>query len=130
MGAVYIAGASAVKGKVTMFCSRCGNEIASGDRFCPKCGLPLVQTAPVPNGIPSDVHDRKHLAGLLGVLLGGFGIHKFYLGFTEEGILEIVMTLISCGGLGIIGFIEGLIYLTKSDEAFYQDYIVNRKKWF
>ena len=130
MGAVYIAGASAVKGKVTMFCSRCGNEIASGDRFCPKCGLPLVQTAPVPNGIPSDVPDRKHLAGLLGVLLGGFGIHKFYLGFTEEGILEIVMTLISCGGLGIIGFIEGLIYLTKSDEAFYQDYIVNRKKWF
>lgn len=129
MGAIFIAGASAMKGKVTMFCSRCGNEVASGDRFCPKCGLALVPNAPQ-SEIPRDVPDRKHLAGLLGILLGGFGIHKFYLGFTEEGILEIVMTLISCGGLGIIGFIEGLIYLTKSDEAFYQDYIVNRKKWF
>ena len=112
-----------------MFCSRCGSEIASGNRFCPKCGLSLIQSVPGPNELPRDVSDRKQLAGLFGILLGSLGIHKFYLGFTEEGILEIVMTLISCGALGVIGFIEGIIYLTKSDEAFYQDYIVDRKKW-
>ncbi len=70
------------------------------------------------------------MAGLLGILLGGLGIHKFYLGFVKEGIIEFVLSVISCGLLGVLGFIEGLIYLTKSEENFYQDYIIDRKKWF
>lgn len=74
--------------------------------------------------------NKKVVAGILGILLGGFGIHKFYLGYTKEGIIQLVATLVTCGVASIIGFIEGIIYLTKSDEEFYQTYQVNKKAWF
>jgi TM2 domain-containing membrane protein YozV len=72
--------------------------------------------------------NKKVVAGILGILLGGFGIHKFYLGYTTAGIIQI---LLSCVGIGsIIGLIEGIIYLTKSDEEFYETYQVGKKEWF
>ncbi|TDS64159.1 TM2 domain-containing protein [Myroides indicus] len=74
--------------------------------------------------------NKKVVAGILGILLGTFGIHKFYLGYTKEGIIQLVISLVTCGALGIIGFIEGIIYLTKSDEDFYQTYQVNKRPWF
>jgi len=74
--------------------------------------------------------NKKVVAGVLALLLGGIGIHKFILGYTNEGIIQIVLSVISCGILGIIPFIEGIIYLTKSDEDFYQTYQVNKKGWF
>lgn len=73
---------------------------------------------------------KKMPAGLCGILLGGFGVHKFILGYTTEGIIQIVLTLVTCGAAGIIGLIEGIIYLTKSDEEFYNTYIANKKGWF
>ena len=69
-------------------------------------------------------------AGVLGILLGGLGIHKFYLGYTKEGIIQIVATLVTCGAASIIGLIEGIIYLTKTDEEFAATYVVGRKGWF
>ncbi len=80
--------------------------------------------------IPEDVGSKKLVAGLLGILLGGWGIHKFYLGMTMPGILQIVITIVTCGVGAIVGLIEGIIYLTKSDEDFYQTYIVEQKGWF
>lgn len=74
--------------------------------------------------------NKKVVAGVLALLLGSIGIHKFILGYTNEGIIQIVLSVISCGILGIIPFIEGIIYLTKSDEDFYQTYQVNKKGWF
>jgi len=86
--------------------------------------------------------NKKILAGILGIILGGLGIHKFILGYNKEGIILIALTVIgyatSCLGIGIIlafgawaiGLIEGIIYLTKSDEEFYQTYQVNKKPWF
>ena len=74
--------------------------------------------------------NKKVLAGVLALLLGYLGIHKFILGYTKEGIIQIVITLVSCGLAGIIPFIEGIIYLTKSDEEFYNTYQVGRKGWF
>ncbi len=74
--------------------------------------------------------DKKIVAGLLGVLAGGFGIHKFILGYTTEGIIQIVITFVTCGMGSIIGLIEGIIYLTKSDEDFVRTYIQNKKGWF
>ena len=74
--------------------------------------------------------NKKVLAGVLALLLGYLGIHKFILGYTKEGIIQIVLTLVSCGFAGIIPFIEGIIYLTKSDEEFYNTYQVGRKGWF
>jgi TM2 domain-containing membrane protein YozV len=73
--------------------------------------------------------DKKIIAGILAILVGGFGVHKFILGYTNEGIIQLVLGL--CFGIGgIIGIIEGIIYLTKSDEEFVRTYIQGRKGWF
>ena len=74
--------------------------------------------------------EKKVVAGILGILLGGLGIHKFYLGYTKEGIIQIVITLVTCGAASIVGIIEGIIYLTKSDEEFVATYIQGKKGWF
>ena len=73
--------------------------------------------------------NKKVLAGVLGILFGYLGIHKFILGYTKEGIIQILLNLL-CGLGGLIGIIEGIIYLTKTDEEFYQTYQVGRKTWF
>lgn len=74
--------------------------------------------------------DKKIVAGILGILVGGLGIHKFMLGYTTEGIIQIVISVVTCGAGSIIGLIEGIIYLTKSDEDFVRTYIQNKKGWF
>lgn len=73
--------------------------------------------------------EKKIVAGILGILLGGLGIHKFYLGYTKEGIIQIVLGLM-CGIGALIGLIEGIIYLTKSDDDFVSTYIQGKKGWF
>ena len=81
---------------------------------------------------------EKMVAGLLGIFLGSLGIHKFYLGYTTEAIIMLAVTIaggfISLGiatfAMGTIGLIEGIIYLTKSDEEFQQMYVYNHKGWF
>ncbi|SFJ71481.1 TM2 domain-containing protein [Myroides guanonis] len=74
--------------------------------------------------------NKKVLAGIMGILFGYLGIHKFVLGYTKEGIIQIIASIVTCGAAGLIGFIEGIIYLTKSDEEFYQTYQANKKPWF
>ena len=74
--------------------------------------------------------DKKMVAGICGILLGGFGVHKFILGYTTEGIIQIVISVVTCGVGGIIGIVEGIIYLTKSDEEFVRTYIQGKKGWF
>lgn len=73
--------------------------------------------------------NKKVVAGVLGILIGAFGIHKFYMGYTKEGIIQILLNLL-CGLGGLIGLIEGIIYLVKTDEEFYQTYQVGKKGWF
>ena len=88
--------------------------------------------------------DKKILAGILGIVLGGLGVHKFILGYNQEGaimagayVVALIIAMVTCG-IGIplifvptiVGIIEGIIYLTKSDEEFVQTYIVNKKPWF
>lgn len=81
---------------------------------------------------------KKLPAGLCGILLGGLGIHKFILGYSTEGIIMLLASLVggffTCGiasiAVGVIGIIEGIIYLTKSDEEFVRTYIQNKKGWF
>ena len=83
---------------------------------------------------PSDPHHRpenkKLVCGILGILVGSLGIHKFVLGYTNEGIIQIVISICTCGIGSIIGLIEGIVYLTKTDEEFYQTYQVNKRGWF
>ncbi|MBK0369468.1 TM2 domain-containing protein [Flavobacterium agrisoli] len=74
--------------------------------------------------------NKKIVAGILALLFGTLGVHKFVLGYTKEGIIQLAIGVITCGLAGIIAFIEGIIYLTKTDEDFYQTYQVNKKPWF
>ena len=81
--------------------------------------------------------NKKLLSGILGILLGWLGIHKFVLGYNTEGIILLVLGLlgfVTCGitsGISwLIGLIEGIIYLTKTDEEFFSTYQVGRKPWF
>lgn len=74
--------------------------------------------------------EKKVVAGILGILLGGLGIHKFYLGYTKEGIIQIVITICTCGFGSLLGLVEGIIYLTKSDEDFVATYVNGKKGWF
>lgn len=82
------------------------------------------------NPQPIRQENKKVLAGVLGILLGGLGVHKFVLGYTQEGIIQLVIGVCTCGIGGVIGLIEGIIYLTKTDEEFYQTYQVGKKGWF
>jgi TM2 domain-containing membrane protein YozV len=92
---------------------------------------PAPATPPAGTGGKSD---KKLIAGLLGILLGSLGIHKFYLGYQKEGIIMLVISVATCGFAaavsGIIGLIEGILYLTKTDEEFDATYVTGRKPWF
>ena len=82
--------------------------------------------------------NKKVLAGVLGIILGWAGVHKFILGYNKEGGImlaaSIVLYFLTCGigtlGVSIIGLVEGIIYLTKSDEEFYNTYQAGKKPWF
>jgi TM2 domain-containing membrane protein YozV len=75
--------------------------------------------------------EKKIAAGICGILLGCLGVHKFILGYTKEGVIMLLIGIFTCGSIsGIIGLIEGIIYLTKSDEEFVQTYVQNKKGWF
>lgn len=74
--------------------------------------------------------EKKLIAGLLGIFLGWTGAHKFVLGYTKQGVIQLVVSLVTCGLFGIVGLIEGIIYLTKSDQEFVATYITGRKGWF
>ena len=86
--------------------------------------------------------NKKMLAGLLAIFLGSLGVHKFILGYQKEGFILLGASIIGYITLcfvvgsfilmatGVIGLIEGIIYLTKSDEEFYNTYQVGRKPWF
>ncbi|WP_456315092.1 TM2 domain-containing protein [Pseudomonas shirazensis] len=73
--------------------------------------------------------NKKVVAGIFAILLGSLGIHKFYLGYTKEGVIQLILGLM-CGIGGLIGIVEGILYLTKTDEDFYQTYQVGQKGWF
>jgi TM2 domain-containing membrane protein YozV len=92
---------------------------------------------PPPIAPPPAIASRaasKIPAGVCGILLGSLGIHKFILGYTGAGLILLLLTVLSCGILGavthIIGLIEGIIYLCKPDEEFVRTYVDGRKEWF
>ena len=77
---------------------------------------------------------NKIAAGVCGILIGSLGIHKFILGLTTPGIIMLLVSILTCGVGGlvmsVIGLIEGIIYLSKTDEDFYQTYAIEKKPWF
>jgi TM2 domain-containing membrane protein YozV len=77
---------------------------------------------------------NKIAAGICGILLGSLGVHKFILGYTGAGLIMLLVTVLTCGlgacVMGLIGLIEGIIYLTKPDAEFVRIYVDGRKEWF
>ena len=123
-----------------MYCSNCGINNDEGARFCKSCGVAISDTERLEqetSGTPGYSHKppvptkNKVAAGVLAIVLGWLGIHKFYLGYITAGILLIIITVVTCGIVGpIIGLIEGILYLTKTDEEFHGAYVVNSRSWF
>ena len=86
----------------------------------------------------SEISNKKLAAGLTGIFLGAFGVHKFILGYTKPAVIMLVVSLagglVTCGVasfvMGVIGLIEGIIYLTKTNEEFETIYLDAEKPWF
>jgi len=103
------------------YCSSCGNIIKKRAEICPGCGV--RQKTSLPKGAKDKV-----AAGALAILLGSFGVHKFYLGYTGIGLLY--LCFFWTGIPGLLGIVEGIIYLTKTDEDFNEIYVKNKKTFF
>lgn len=120
-----------------MFCKNCGTQINDGFEFCGNCGtsasaaqaVPVAYAQQAPVAAPAGTKS-KTVAGLLGILLGGLGAHKFYLGYTTQGIIQLILSLVTFGIGGILGLVEGILYLTKSDADFENTYVQGKKAWF
>jgi predicted Zn finger-like uncharacterized protein len=97
----------------------------------------------------SHVESKRIIAGVLALVLGGFGAHKFVLGYTNPAVIMLVTSLVGVMGffggmccylpfilcigniaMSIIGIIEGIVYLTKSDAEFIETYQFDQKEWF
>jgi TM2 domain-containing membrane protein YozV len=97
--------------RATKFCVHCGGQIDARAEICVKCGV----RQPFPRRTGGKL-SRRVAAAIFAILLGSFGVHRFYLGQVGWGILYALFfwTLIP----GIAGVIEGILYLTMSDEEF------------
>lgn len=90
------------------FCSNCGNELDEKAYICPKCGVKVNSSV--------DTNAKSRVcAGLLGIFLGSFGVHNFYLGYTGKAIAQLLITLLSffvlSGISALWGLIEGILIL-------------------
>ena len=129
-----------------MFCKSCGKEIPEGQELCEECAAKETETVVEAETVASNTSTNeipaqeatvvnntnntnknpnqdpnaksKMAAGLLGILLGSFGVHNFYLGYTGKGVAQLLISLLSCGTLAIVssvwGLIEGIMILTGS----------------
>lgn len=128
------------------FCSNCSARVNSPAQvMCTNCGAAVGAAAGfMPPGSAYGMSSKSRVtAGVLAILFGGIGVHKFYLGLTNPGIIMAVVFAVcfcssflfilpffGCIALGIIGLVEGIIMLGKSDAQFQQDYVIGRKEWF
>ena len=97
------------------FCSNCGKELQENQDVCLNCGVVVKRNHPSNNNSNAK---SKIAAGLLGIFLGAFGVHNFYLGYTGKAVAQLLITILSCFTLSIIssiwGLIEGIMILTGS----------------
>ena len=110
-------------GGVPEICFNCGAKPLDGRSYCQACGADTDRMAVVCTkcgagltiaGASEEALKSRLAAGLLGIFLGGWGVHRFYLGYTGIGILQIIVTLVTCGLGSWWGFIEGILILVGS----------------
>jgi len=147
-----------------IFCSNCNAEVKSGSKFCSKCGTVtdqnnstyaifsndrLASSSKVNNSVitqPSQYSDqtwdeiksKKTSTGILAILLGELGVHKFMLGYNTEGFIllgvSVIGGVITCGlaliATAVIAIAEGIIILNKTPEEFKRRYLDKKTAWF
>ncbi len=100
------------KGRGNYYCPNCGHQTAPDAAMCTQCGIGLGPGGAMPGA------KSKLTAGLLGIFLGAFGVHNFYLGYTGKAVAQLLITVLSCFILSevsyIWGLIEGIMILTGS----------------
>ena len=97
------------------FCISCGTQMDDSQQFCPSCGAQQTAqggAATTTTTTTSNGGKSKMVAGLLGIFLGAWGIHNFYLGNTGRAIAQILVTIFTCGIGGLWGFVEGILIFT------------------
>lgn len=99
------------------YCQNCQSPLVQGAEFCTSCGIKIEQI-PTFEGTVKNAGKSKIAAGILGILLGCLGVHNFYLGYTGKGLVQLLLSVLSCGALSfasaIWGLIEGILILTGS----------------
>ena len=130
---------------MSRYCTKCGAINDDSAQYCSNCQAVLTPVStgyqPLQSVNPHALTDwqamgadKKIVAGILAIIVGSLGVHKFILGYTTEGVIMLLVTVLTCGIAGIvmsiIGIVEGIMYLTKSDEDFVRTYIQNKKGWF
>jgi TM2 domain-containing membrane protein YozV len=109
-----------------MYCSNCANEVSDKALACPSCGFQI--------STPTDISTKKIIVGITALLWGAMGVHKFILGYKKEGLILLSVSVLSLFMLAIIpaiiGWIEGITYLCKSNEEFERIYIKGKRSWF
>lgn len=96
------------------YCTNCGKELQENQDVCLNCGVVIRK-----NNINSTPGAKSKIAaGLLGIFLGVFGVHNFYLGNTGKAVAQLLISVLSCFTLAIVseiwGLIEGIMILTGS----------------
>ena len=123
-GAAVCVNCGVTPGTGSRFCQTCGSAVDPLAAVCPHCGSALLGVAS-----PFNPAKSKLVAGLLGIFLGGFGVHNFYLGFTSKAVVQLVLTIVGfflccfyvgiflVAGISIWGLVEGIMILTGSIPA-------------
>lgn len=100
----------------------------------PEFAAPASAEPPVMPKPANGAADKKIAAGICGIILGGLGVHKFILGYTGTGLAMLLISVFTCfigyPVMHVIGIVEGIIYLTKSDDEFVATYVTGKKGWF
>lgn len=117
------------------FCRNCGKELENDIKFCPNCGTSINNDNSTGNYQNCNSYHGKSkiAAGILGIFLGSFGVHNFYLGYTSKAVIQLLLTSIGwilCGlgplVAGIWGFVEGILILTGNiNKDAYGNLLVN-----
>ena len=100
-----------------MFCPKCGKELPDGSKFCPECGASTTGAETVKTEVVTDSNQRSAIAGgLLGIFLGVYGVHNFYLHYTGKAVVQLILglTIIFAPISAIWGLVEGILILTGS----------------
>lgn len=102
-----------------MFCPNCGREVRDEDQYCSQCGASIysnnfddLNTRTQAPNVYVDNRKSRLVAGILQLFLGGFGVGRFYLGYTSIGVAQLLVTWLTCGLGGIWPFIDAILILS------------------